>query len=190
MCCVILFLYYVLNKNTEKCLTSTLLVTSTYSKIKLLYDSKTNNVSVTGNLVLKLLHRIYQLTIAINKLLPDYRKIPGNQTSSPPDNIEPEFLTFDEVLDNIAFENKNYSRRKPPLDMHSEMPVDFMYDDNVVDETDLPITKDPVTEIPIDGTTVVESLIESYTEVVIDLLESANEGVKLDDLILKGQYCH
>lgn len=104
--------------------------------------------------------------------------------------MELEILTFDEVLDNIAVENKNYSRRKPPLDMHSEMPIDFMYDDNIDVDTNFLITKNPVTEAPMDETTVAESLMRGYTEVVIDLLESANDGIKLDDLILKGQYCH
>lgn len=127
------------------------------------------------------------LRMAINQLLPDYRKTPENEKTPQPDNMEPEFLTFDEVLDNIAVENKNYSRRKPPLDMHSEMPVDFMYDDNAVDDTDFIITTNPVTETPMDDTTIAETLMRGYTEVVIDLLESAKEGVKLDDLVLKGQ---
>lgn len=101
--------------------------------------------------------------------------------------MEPEFLTFDEVLDNIAVEHKNYNRRKPPLDMHSEMPVDVIYDDNAVDDTDFFMTKNSVTETPMDDTTIAETLMRGYTEVVIDLLESAKDGVKLDDLILKGQ---
>lgn len=101
--------------------------------------------------------------------------------------MEPEFLTFDEVLENIAVDNKNYSRRKPPLDIHSEMPDDFLYDDNAVDDTEFFMTSNPVTETPIDDTTVAETLMRGYTEVVIDLLESAKDGVKLDDLILKGQ---
>lgn len=128
------------------------------------------------------------MTIAINKLLSDYTTTPENKKTSPSDNMEPEFLTFDEVLDNIAVEYKNYSRRKPPLDMHSEMPVDLLYNENEVDETDFHTTKNEVTETPVDDTTVAETLMRDYTEVVIDLLESAKDGTKLDDLIFKGQY--
>lgn len=122
-------------------------------------------------------------------MLTDNRNIPENKQStrnntSPPDNMEPELLTFDEVLDNIAVEHKNYSRRKPPLDIHSELPIEFIYDDNAVTYTNE--TENPVTEIPMDDTTVAESLMRGYTEVIIDLLESAKDGVKLDDLILKG----
>lgn len=121
-----------------------------------------------------------------NRNIPETSQTAQNITT-PPGNTEPDFLTFDEVLDNIAVEQKNNSRRKPLLDMHLDMPLDFMYDDNAVYYNDFLGTENPVTEIPIDETTVAETLMRGYTEVIIDLLESAKDGVTLDDLILKGK---
>lgn len=104
-------------------------------------------------------------------------------------NTDPDYLAFDEVLSNIAVDTKNYTRRKPPLDIEPNKTIEFDYmlvdEENktahgnaTIDSTNL----DNVTEISYivnfmhDDDTATESTLDENTKIVIDLLETAKDN--------------